>query len=249
VDEEVKERLVARFRAYLDSAEAAAATAGTEGSEAAPDLFTLLAEVAAVKNDVKLQSRQFKTALEELRALVEGLRGTAGRAEDAKPEVAKAGQAEHTGPQGLDKAEKALTLELLDLRDRIQAGHDQAARYRPGRGLTGGGAAPARFVAAMAEGMAMNLKRLDATLARRGIRPLAAVGEAFDPHTMHAVEQARDPYRAEGTVVAELRKGFLHCGTLLRPAEVVVNRIEGKAPEGRDQAYRDRIFWSQWSQV
>lgn len=283
MDDEVKERLVARFRVYLDSAEAVVATAAAEGSGATPDLFTLLAEVAALKSDVKLQSRQFKTALDELRALCDGRRGAAG---GEAPEAAPVpGKAEEAGPDGgpagdragdragdttgVDTAEKQLVLELLELRDRMQAGHDQAARYRPARGGPGLGAglgaglglglgrgnttAATRFVAAMAEGMAMNLERLDATLARRGVQPLPAVGERFDPHTMVAAEQARDPYRAEGDVVAELRKGFLYRGRLLRPAEVAVNRLAGRrdetSEEGRDAAYRARVFRRQWSQV
>ncbi len=39
----------------------------------------------------------------------------------------------------------------------------------------------------------MNLRRLDETLLRRGVRPLAALGQPFDPHTMHAAELASDP--------------------------------------------------------
>jgi molecular chaperone GrpE len=78
----------------------------------------------------------------------------------------------------------------------------------------------------MADGLAMNLRRLDETLFRRGVRPLPVVGETFDPHTMHASELARDSSLAEGLVIEELRKGFLYQDKLLRAAEVVVNRPE-----------------------
>jgi molecular chaperone GrpE len=76
----------------------------------------------------------------------------------------------------------------------------------------------------MAEGLAMNLRRLDEILARRGVEPLPALGRAFDPHRMHAAELASDPQRRVGEVLAELRPGFLLDGELLRSAEVVVNR-------------------------
>jgi molecular chaperone GrpE len=74
--------------------------------------------------------------------------------------------------------------------------------------------------------MAMNLRRLDETLARRGLRRLAAVGNPFDPQTMHAAELARDPGRPNGQVVTELRPGWLLHDRLLRAAEVVVNRTD-----------------------
>ncbi len=74
--------------------------------------------------------------------------------------------------------------------------------------------------------MGMNLRRLDETLARRRVRRLPAVGEPFDPHRIHAVELTRDPERPNGQVVAELRPGWLLDDALLRPAEVVVNRVD-----------------------
>jgi molecular chaperone GrpE (heat shock protein) len=49
---------------------------------------------------------------------------------------------------------------------------------------------------------------------------------------MHAAELAHDPQRPHGEVVAELRSGWLLHGELLRPAEVVVNRID--SPEKMD---------------
>ncbi len=87
-------------------------------------------------------------------------------------------------------AERDLLLELLDLRDRLQAGHDQARRYSPGW-LARLGQADT-FVTKMAEGMAMNLRRLDDTLERRGVRPLRVLGLRFDPQTMHAAEAGWD---------------------------------------------------------
>ncbi len=103
----------------------------------------------------------------------------------------------------------------------MQAGHDQCLRFRPG---WLGRRRAAEFVASMAEGMAMNLRRLDETLSRRDVRPLPVLEQRFDPHSMHATELTADPKRAAGIVVAELRKGFLLNGQLLRAAEVAVNR-------------------------
>ncbi len=214
MEEAIKDQLTARFRAYLDESDGADETAGGPDGASAPDLFTLLAELAALKNEVKLESRQVKSALDDFRALFDTLREANTRLGD---EQERRREQERRADQ---QSQKDLLLELLELRDRLQAGHDQAQRFSPG--WFGGQAAG--FVASMAEGMGMNLRRFDETLERRGVRALPALGRSFDPHTMHAAELARNPYRPEGVVVGELRKGFLYQDQLLRPAEVVVNR-------------------------
>jgi len=217
MDDAAKDQLVARFRAYLDDSDAALESGSGSEGESAPDLFTLLAEVAGLKNEIKLESRNVKSAVDEFRGLYAALREANTRLAD---EQARCREQELL--LGL-QAQKELLLDLLELRDRLQAGHDQAIRFHPGL-LTRRTAV--RFVASMAEGIAMNLRRLDETLARRGVRPLPALGQPFDPHTMHAAELASDPEQAEGLVVGELRKGFLYQDKLLRSAEVVVNRPE-----------------------
>jgi len=219
MDEAAKDQLAARFRAYLDgAAEALEAGTVTDG-EPIPDLFTLLAEVAALKNEVKLESRNLKSALDEFRDLYAALREANTRL--AEEQARSLEQERRLG----ERAQKELLLDLLELRDRLQAGQDQAERFRP-EALVRRSAV--RFIGSMAEGMAMNLRRLDETLARRGVRPLSALGQPFDAHTMHAVELARDPDQPTGLVVGELRKGFLYRDELLRSAEVVVNRPEGE---------------------
>jgi molecular chaperone GrpE len=231
VDSATKDALAERFRAYLDRPPAAVgANAGSHGDaweptdlpEDAPDLFSLLAEVAALKNEVKLESRQVKTALDEFRGLFETLQSANTRLEQ---EQQRRREQERVARA---RERKELLLELLELRDRLDAGHGSAAGYRP-KGLFGRRQVRG-FAAAMAEGLAMNLRRLDETLARRGVRPLPALGQPFDPHRMHAAELAFDPKLPVGQVIAERRCGFLLDGELLRAAEVVVNRPESAEP-------------------
>jgi molecular chaperone GrpE len=219
MEEADKDALTARFRAYLDRTGDADAAAATDQREAAPDLFTLLAELSALRNEVKLESRQFKSALDEFRGLFDTVR-------EAKTRLGEEQERRREQEQETwRRQQKDQLLELLDLRDRLEAGQAQAQRFRPGW-FTGRRAA--EFVASMAEGMAMNLRRFDESLARRGVLPLRVEGRAFDPQTMHAAELADDPSQPVGRVVKELRKGFLLGEVLLRPAEVVVNRPGGK---------------------
>lgn len=231
MDAAAKEQLVERFRAYLESSDLEAndlEASDLEASDAqnaepakateadSPDLYTLLAEQAALKNEVKLESRQIKAALDQFRELFDTLRQTntrLGEELERQQQGARDQQRE---------AERALLLELLELRDRLRAGHDQARRYRPGLLARRGGAGT--FVAGMADGSAMNLARLDDILVRRGVSPLPSVGQAFDPHTMHAAEVVREAGWEEGEVVSELRTGYLQHNRLLRTAEVIVNK-------------------------
>lgn len=209
-----RDQLLERFRAYLDQASDSPVAPGSE----APDLFTLLSELAGLKNEVRHESRHVKSALEEFRALFDRLSSANDR---LAAELDRREQAEQVAGQ---QADRDLLLELLDLRDRLQAGHEQAERYHPGWLARRGGAG--EFVAALAEGGAMTLRRLDDMLARRGVVPLPVVGRPFDPQTMQVGEIVQDPSRGDGEVVAERRRGFLRHDRLLRPAEVVVNKRE-----------------------
>ncbi|WP_290652595.1 nucleotide exchange factor GrpE [Aquisalimonas sp.] len=212
MDASEREQLVAEFRTYLEEADGHGAAAEPE----TPDLFTLLSELAAVKNEVRLESRQVKTALERFAETFDTLRRSNERLQqELDRSQARATRERH-------EVERPLLLELLDLRDRLQAGRDHAGQYRPGWLARRGGAGT--FVARMAEGMDMNLRNLDGILSRHGVQALATLGRPFDPHTMRAVDTADEPSQARGTVVAEIRKGFVQEDALLRTAEVIVNK-------------------------
>ncbi|WP_295388773.1 nucleotide exchange factor GrpE [uncultured Thiodictyon sp.] len=224
MDAAAREQLLGRFSAYLDGLDegatddAAAATA----EAATPDLFTLLAQLAALKNEVKIESRQVKGALDRFRDAFDLVRQAQTRLEEGQTQRAEAER------RAREDQQRDLLLELLELRDRLQAAANQAHRYRPGWLIRWGGAAG--FVAAMAAGLDMNLRRLDDLLARRGVQALRAIGQRFDPHTMHAAEIGRDPKQVTGVVLAEVRRGFVQGERLLRPAEVVVNRLTQSEP-------------------
>ena len=209
-----KEQLLERFRAYLNETDSLIDASEPE----TPDLFTLLAELMALKNEVKLESRQVKGALEQFREVFDTLRQTNERlsAELSRHQQQQRGET--------DAAERGLLIEIIELRDRLHSGHTHAAGYQPGWFARRGRAD--RFVAGMTEGLAMNLRRLDETLARWDVRPVDTVGQPFDPRIMSTVDVTRDPTRPSGEVTAESRTGFLRNGELLRTAEVIVNKIQ-----------------------
>lgn len=212
MDSAIKEQLLDRFRDYLDRADPAL----PPQQATTPDLFSLLAELAALKNEAKIESRQVKSVLDEFRGVFDTLQQSNTRLD---------GELTHQREQETQvrqEAERDLLMELLDLRDRIEAGRIAMRRYRPGWLARRGDVT--EFLDSVNEGQAMNLRRLDEMLARRGVLPLAAVDRRFDPHTMHAAQTAHQPEHEDGWVVGEIRTGFVRHEQLLRPAEVIVNK-------------------------
>lgn len=212
MDPAIKEQLLDRFRDYLDQE----APASPPHAAKVPDLFSLLAELAALKNEVKIESRQVKAALDEFRGLFDTLQQSNARLD---AELARQREQEVKTRQ---ETERDLLMELLELRDRIQAGQTSMRHYRPGWLARRAGVKD--HLDSLGEGQAMNLRRLDDILARRGVRPLEVVDRGFDPHTMHVVETAYESDQEDGRVLGEIRTGFTQHERLLRPAEVTVNK-------------------------
>jgi molecular chaperone GrpE len=211
LDDREKLRLVEEFRACLEQWQ-------EDANDGEPvDLRTLLGEMAALKNEVRLESRQFKNALEELKSFGEALRAQNERlARDLDRARGEAADAQR-------QAERRLLLGIVDLRDRLQAGTDAATARRPStlaRLLPG----ETRFARAMGEGMTLTLQRLDELLASCRVRPIEAVGHPLDPQRMRAVGVEAVPGAPDGVVLREARRGFQHGSELLRAAEVIVNK-------------------------
>jgi molecular chaperone GrpE len=74
------------------------------------------------------------------------------------------------------------------------------------------------------EGIAAIDRKLDLLLASEGLSPIEAVGKPFDPHQHDAVVQEERSDVADGTVVAELQRGYRIRDRVLRPAMVAVAR-------------------------
>lgn len=72
------------------------------------------------------------------------------------------------------------------------------------------------------KGFELIYKQLVDSLKRSGLEVISAVGEKFDPHVHEAVKTELTSDAEEGTVMSELRKGYLLHGKLLRPSMVTV---------------------------
>jgi molecular chaperone GrpE len=102
----------------------------------------------------------------------------------------------------------SLARDMLDGLDNLQRATD-ALRASGASGIT--------------EGLDMVHKQLLANLAKHGVEPIAALGQPFDPNQHEAVVQQPDSNHPEGTVVAELSKGYRIHDRVLRPTKVAVS--------------------------
>jgi molecular chaperone GrpE len=73
-------------------------------------------------------------------------------------------------------------------------------------------------------GIAAIDRKLRLLLDSEGLTPIEALGKQFDPHEHEAIAQEERPGVPEGTVVAELQKGYRIRDRVLRPAMVAVAR-------------------------
>ncbi|VAW89899.1 hypothetical protein MNBD_GAMMA17-831 [hydrothermal vent metagenome] len=210
-----KAQLLARFSAYLDANE----TASSEQQGETVDLYRLFTELAALKAEVKTESRQLKSALDEFKTVTDLLQRNN---EQLTAELAERRQASNADQQ---RIEQPLLLELLELRDRIEAGVNEASTAPTGWFKRN---AQQRHASALHEGMTITLRRLDAALSRYQVSPIETQGLPFDPLNMNVVGTQHQPEHDEGTVLTEQRKGYRRHDTLYRVAEVIVNKKEEK---------------------
>ena len=67
-------------------------------------------------------------------------------------------------------------------------------------------------------------RKLRQLLDSEGLTPIESLGKQFDPHEHEAIAQEDRPGVPEGTVIAELQKGYRIRDRVLRPAMVAVAR-------------------------
>ena len=73
------------------------------------------------------------------------------------------------------------------------------------------------------EGVRLVERKFRVILEKQGVKPVCALGMAFDPNIHEAIKQEKGP---EGAVIAELQKGYTMGDKLLRPSRVIVGNGE-----------------------
>ena len=221
MDDSIKQALIDRFRGYLDMAEDGEEPPDDPGETA--DLFSVLVEMAALRSEVRTESRLVKEALEQFRGVFDSLQASQATLQR---------ELDRARTETRDQAQSALRpllLDVIDLRDRLVAALTLSAAARPRwrdrlwrRDRSG--------MAAWQEGLRMTLRRLDQVLLDRRVVATQLAGLPFDPRLARAIGTAADSSVAEGTVIKEVRAGFLWDDQVLRTAEVIVSK--GDAGKG-----------------
>lgn len=88
-----------------------------------------------------------------------------------------------------------------------------------------------------AEGIAAIDRKLRGLLESEGVRPIEAVGRAFDPREHEAITSVPATGRPDGEVVAEVQRGYRVRDRILRPALVAV--AAGGDSDGSQQSSTD----------
>ena len=220
IDANTKQRLIDEFCSCLDDWDGAEAD-GADQAEIDPpvNLALLFSELAVLRNEVRVEARQFKTALDEMRGVTQLL--------DAQNQrlTRELERARDNEGQAQRQTERRLLLDLIDVRDRIDAAVAAFKAHRPGW-LARLAPAEGRLTQGLGQGIELTLRRLDDALGERRVRAIEAVGGRHDPNTMRVVGVENRPERAAGEVLSQARRGYLRDEELLRLAEVIVNKPE-----------------------
>ena len=83
-------------------------------------------------------------------------------------------------------------------------------------------ASDSQSVEAYRLGVELIHKQLLDLLRRKGVTPIEALGQIFDPHLHQAVVREPSTTHADGEVIAELQRGYRLGERLLRPTMVKV---------------------------
>ena len=222
MDDSLKQALIDRFRGYLDMAQDGEEPPDNPGETA--DLFSVLVEVAALRSEVRRESRLGKEALEQVRGVFDTLQASQATLQR---------ELDRARTEMRDQAQSALRpllLDVIDLRDRLVAALTLSAAAAGPRWRDRLWLRDRSGVAAWQEGLRMTLRRLDQILVDRRVVATQLAGSPFDPRLARAVGTAADSAVAEGTVIEEVRAGFLWGDQVLRTAEVIVSK--GDAGKG-----------------
>jgi len=178
------------------------------------DLYTMLTEFAALRQEIKLQTREQHKTLKIQETLIDEHRQIVTLYKDR---IDKIDRLEATIR---NSTEKKAVLPFLDIRDALVRGLS-AARAACGSG--GILRRPPRGIRGVVEGYELALRRFDRALAAVDIQPVITVGRPFDPACMRAVDRRKVPDKAPGIVLEEYVCGFIRGEDVIRPADVVVS--------------------------
>ena len=116
-------------------------------------------------------------------------------------------------------SQSAILLGILPVMD----GFDRAVKYFSETKTAAGSIEQYR------QGVELLYRHVLDTLAQTGVAPIETEGKPFDPHLHEALSRVETSEAADGTIVSELRRGYMFKDSLLRPSQVIVAVQPNKA--------------------
>ena len=188
-----------------------------DASQTQVTLYNLFSELAALKTEVKRESKQVKDAVGQFSGLLDTL---------TKNNQQLSIELERQKQQD-EKTAFAYRLplleDMLDLSDSLQHTLENAKKYKPSWWERRSKRAQF-FRQDMIDGLEITQRRINKALRQHDVNAINCIGKKFDPHTMKAVKLVNSKKHENGIVLAEIRKGYTRHGEVIRLAEAVVNK-------------------------
>jgi molecular chaperone GrpE len=172
------------------------------------DLATLVGAFTALRHEVNLQTKATRAQSEQFAAALEAVNQPANVDDASRPLV-----------KAVTEVFDTLTRTTAEI-DRLQQSEQEPPSFW--QKLLGRKSAVADRLNSALTGLRMSERRVERLMLEAGLEPVEAVGKQFDPETMEAVEAIPGGEYPPGTVVDELRRGYLWNGRVFRFAQVRV---------------------------
>ncbi|CAM3101284.1 nucleotide exchange factor GrpE [Streptobacillus felis] len=78
----------------------------------------------------------------------------------------------------------------------------------------------------LVEGLEMTIKNFAEMLVNEGVTEVEALGKEYNAYEQHAVQVMNNPEKENNEVLMVLQKGYKLKGRVIRPAMVVINKLE-----------------------
>lgn len=165
---------------------------------------------------------------EDAAALRSRLRGAEARAAGLEDQLRRAladyRNLERRSREGVEAAVRdrvaRFAADMVSVRDDFE----RAARVAAAPGAAAPGDAAGAGEGAVSAGLDTVLRGMDSALSKHGVEPIEAIGEIFDPRRHEAVATAEDAALDEGTITAEVARGYSLDERIIRPSRVVTSK-------------------------
>lgn len=171
-----------------------------EEQEKEEEVEALRAELESVKNELRRAKESSEGSLNKMKYLMADFDNYRKQMEKQLASKAESIKAE-------------LLLKFLNIRDDYLRALSVARQSKSEQG------------GVVIEGLEAILKNIDSLLASEGVREIEAAGTPFDPNVHDAIAYSARDDLAENTVTAEIRKGYMLNGRVLRPSLVEISKI------------------------